>query len=214
MWTCKFCEMHFDFTEKNQKMSHARWCNANPNAMSVKRFGRVAWNKNRHGDPALRHTEETKRKLRERYRSGPPSTGKAATPEKEAERVRKIRERAKLSNGGRREGSGRGRKGWYKGFFCDSSYELAFVIYNIDHGIDLHRCNEVRQYIYEDRVRNYHPDFVVDGVIVEIKGYRTPQWDAKYFHNPDVKVYFKEDLAHVFEYVESVYGIDYIELYE
>lgn len=30
--------------------------------------------------------------------------------------------------GGLRVGSGRGKKGWYKGIHCDSSWELAFVV--------------------------------------------------------------------------------------
>lgn len=32
--------------------------------------------------------------------------------------------------------------------------------------------------------------------------------------NPDVKVLLKEDLMHIFEYVECKYGKDYIKLYE
>jgi len=37
--------------------------------------------------------------------------------------------------GGKRIGSGRGKSGWYKGYWCDSSWELAYVIYNIDHDV-------------------------------------------------------------------------------
>ena len=31
--------------------------------------------------------------------------------------------------GGYKPGSGRGKQGWYKGYWCDSSWELAFVMY-------------------------------------------------------------------------------------
>ena len=29
--------------------------------------------------------------------------------------------------------TGKGKKGWYKGFFCSSTYELAYVIFCLDH---------------------------------------------------------------------------------
>lgn len=31
--------------------------------------------------------------------------------------------------GGLRHGSGRGKKGWYKGFYCRSTWELAWLVY-------------------------------------------------------------------------------------
>ena len=37
-------------------------------------------------------------------------------------------------SGGLRHGSGRGKKGWYKGYWCDSTWELAWVIYQLDNG--------------------------------------------------------------------------------
>ena len=37
-------------------------------------------------------------------------------------------------SGGYRKGSGVGKGGWYKGYWCDSSYELAWIIFNIEHG--------------------------------------------------------------------------------
>ena len=42
-------------------------------------------------------------------------------------------------SGGLRHGSGKGKKGWYKGIFCDSTYELVFVIYYKDHEIPIKR---------------------------------------------------------------------------
>ena len=41
----------------------------------------------------------------------------------------------KHAPGGKRHGSGRGKKGWYKGYYCDSTWELAWVIYQLDHGV-------------------------------------------------------------------------------
>ena len=38
----------------------------------------------------------------------------------------------KGKTGGIREGAGRSKSGWYKGYYCNSSYELAWVIYSLD----------------------------------------------------------------------------------
>lgn len=140
--------------------------------------------------------------------------GKGATPEIEAERIRKVTEQAKLKNGGYREGSGRGKKGWYQGIYCDSSWELAFVIYHKDHKIDIQRCKEVRTYEFENEIRNYYPDFVVDNQIYEIKGYITEQSKVKELCNPDIKVLKKEEMKTYLVYAISTYGKDYIKLYE
>ena len=109
-------------------------------------------------------------------------------------RISRISEKAKLNNGGYRQGSGRGKKGWYKGFFCDSSYELAFVIYCLEHNKTITRNLIRRKYIWEGRERNYIPDFFVDNEFIEIKGYKTKQWEAKLKCNPDVIVYYEKGL--------------------
>jgi len=75
--------------------------------------------------------------------------------------------------GGYREGSGRGKQGWYKGIHCDSSWELAFLVYYKDHNLNIERCKEKRSYIWNNEVHSYYPDFITDGGIIEIKGYST-----------------------------------------
>lgn len=139
--------------------------------------------------------------------------GKALTPEKEEARKKKISEGMK-KHGGYRAGSGRGKKGWYKGFFCDSSWELAFVIYCLDHDISIKRNTQKLSYVFEDKERSYIPDFIVNDKLVEIKGYKTKQWDAKLAANPDVVVYYEEDLQEILQYVRLTYGNDFITLYE
>ena len=66
------------------------------------------------GKPGWAHTEECKQRISQ---SG---------------RVNKLA-------GGYRRGSGRGKKGWYKGYWCDSSWELAWVIYSLEHGVEFTR---------------------------------------------------------------------------
>ena len=162
--------------------------------------------------------EEVKKKLsesmKEKYKRGE-LTGKAFKSEDEIARRKRISESMKLRGaGGYRKGSGRGKKGWYKGFFCDSTYELAYVIYCLDHDISIKRNTEKRSYVYQGVERNYIPDFIVNGVLVEIKGYNTDQWKAKMRDNPDVQVYYENDLKDVFSYVKSKYGKNFDQLYE
>lgn len=116
--------------------------------------------------------------------------------------------------GGYVQGSGRGKKGWYKGFFCDSSWELAYVVYCLEHNISIIRNTEKRTYIWQEVVKNYIPDFIVEGALIEIKGYKTEQWLAKLEANPDVKVLYEKDLEPVLNYVKNKYGKDFISLYE
>jgi len=141
--------------------------------------------------------------------------GIATSVEKEIERKQKLSTVAKERKlGGYVQGSGRGKKGWYKGFFCDSSWELAYVIYCLEHNIDIKRNTERRQYHWQGVIKNYIPDFVVQGIVTEVKGYKTDQWLAKLESNPDVKVLYEKDLEPVLEYVKNKYGKDFISLYE
>ncbi len=97
-------------------------------------------------------------------------------------RILSFKATAKNSNkvGGIRRGGGYGKHGWYKGYWCDSSWELAWVIYNLDHGIKFERCKEKFEYEFEGKKYHYYPDFKLeDGTYVEIKGYETPRWKTK-----------------------------------
>jgi hypothetical protein len=140
------------------------------------------------GHPGVRHSDKTKKRLREVA--------------------------LERGLGGYQEKSGRGKKGRYKGIWCDSSWELAFVIYCLDNGKCIKRCKERRKYIFEGEEKIYIPDFVVDGSIVEIKGYRTAQWESKEKYNPDVKVYGKEEMSIILSWVKCRYGKNFTQLYE
>lgn len=130
------------------------------------------------------------------------------------ESKQKISDGAKVNGntGGYRQNSGRGKKGWYRGIWCSSSWELAFLIYNLDHNIPIKRCKEVRKYELDGKIKRYYPDFEVEGIIVEIKGFNTKQWEAKHIGNPDVKVLFETDMEPYLQYVKTHYGDDFIKL--
>lgn len=117
-------------------------------------------------------------------------------------------------SGGLRKGSGRGKSGWYKGHWCDSSYELAWVIYQLEHNQPFER-NKVRyEYNWNGKTKEYIPDFIQNEEIIEIKGYLTEQTKAKLKVVPNLKVLFRKDLEKEFKYVESKYGKDFTYLYE
>jgi hypothetical protein len=118
------------------------------------------------------------------------------------------------NSGGYRKGSGVGKKGWYKGYWCDSSYELVWVIYQLDHNLPFERNRKKFPYVYENKIRNYTPDFIQNGYLIEIKGYVNEQVRAKIKSVPNLKLLFKKDLKNEFEYVLSIYGKDFIKLYE
>ena len=113
----------------------------------------------------------------------------------------------KINCGGYREGSGRSKSGYYKGFYCGSTYELCWVIYNLDHSLYFKRFEGV----LEKNGLKYVPDFLIgDKQIVEIKGYETELVNKKTSlaesFGYSVKVMYKEDLKEIFSYVESKYG--------
>jgi hypothetical protein len=145
------------------------------------------------------------------------SSGVANTEQKEIERRHKISHTMKLNpnSGGLRKGSGKGKHGTYKGIYCDSSWELAFLVYYLEHNLFIERCKERRKYTFENKQHIYIPDFVTDEGIVEIKGYSTKQWEAKIKQNPDIKVLYFDDMQKYLDYTITKYGNKYWEvLYE
>lgn len=108
--------------------------------------------------------------------------------------------------------------GTYKGIACDSSWELAYVVYCLEHGIAVKRNNKGFTYVYEGREHKYYPDFIINGNYIEIKNYWTPCVQAKIDFFPkdlQYKIYYKKDINHCIEYCISKYGKNFSEiLYE
>ena len=130
------------------------------------------------------------------------------TCDKQCRDILAFKDRDYSNCGGYRIGSGRGKSGWYKGFFCDSSWELAYVIYNLDHNIKIERNTNKFSYIYEGTEKYYIPDFIIDDEYYEIKGYKSKQWEAKQDQFPHIlNVLYKEDLKYIFDYIKKKYNI-------
>lgn len=122
----------------------------------------------------------------------------------------------KYNLGGFKEGSIKNYKsGWYHGIHCDSSWELAFIIYNEEHQNKIERCKEIRYYILNDKKYEFHPDFILnDKDIIEIKGIKSRNSDAKQLYNPDVKFLYRNDMKLYLDYVINKYGSNFINLYD
>lgn len=119
------------------------------------------------------------------------------------------------NTGGYRKGSGVGKHGWYRGFYCDSSWELAYVIFNLEHGIEFKRNKKGFKYIYNNKSHRYFPDFIEDNIYIEIKGYTNKLWEAKKNQFPHkLKVIGKETIKPYLEYVIKKYGENFCDLYE
>ena len=68
------------------------------------------------------------------------------------ERREKQRQNAfKNSLGGYHRRGGKGKRGWYKGYWCDSSWELAWVIYSLEHGVQFTRNTKGFPYVYKGK---------------------------------------------------------------
>lgn len=115
----------------------------------------------------------------------------------------------------RRKRKGRIKKGYYQGMKLDSGWELAYVLYCQDHGMDIKRNTSKFPYVYRKKARNWIPDFLVDGKWVEIKGRETAKTFVKYaYFTEPLTILRRADLLEVFKYVEEKYGKDFHRLYD
>jgi len=179
--------------------------------------GKVAWNRGMTWETMYSPQVVERQRIGASTRIRVISEALANAPEREVARRAKLSAIAKQRGlGGYERGSGRGRKGWYLGHWCDSTYELAFVVWALDHEIPFVRNIELFPYKYEGRVLHWMPDFLLaDGTYIEIKGYVTDQARAKfeYFH-PPLTIFTRTELDRMFDYVHQRYGRNVLALYE
>ena len=136
--------------------------------------------------------------------------GSPLTEEGKKKKIEKLKK-----YGGLRKGGGRGKHGWYKGIWCDSSWELAWVIYHIDHNINFKRNIQGFEYRFNNENHKYYPDFILDAEeYIEIKGYLTEQVKEKIKQFPyKLKVITQDNMNLYLNYVKEKYGNNFIRLY-
>lgn len=110
------------------------------------------------------------------------------------------------------------KRGRYKGIWCDSSYELAYLMYCIDKCIPIQRNEKFFIYEYNGKKHKYYPDFIVNGNLVEIKGFIRGIDKAKFksVHDKgiELKVICGKYNERYINYAKQTYGEDYARLYE
>jgi hypothetical protein len=144
------------------------------------------------------------------------SSGKASTPEKELERKQKISNSMKGNkNWMFNKHHGNAKQGWYNNIHCDSTWELAFLVYYKEHNFYIDRCNEKFEYIWNNKKHIYIPDFITNGGIIEIKGRKTKQSLEKEKQFPNIKVIDQTLIKPYLDYVINKYGEEFWkQLYE
>jgi hypothetical protein len=216
---CIFCNR--SFINKGSLYSHKPFCIGNPDRKIKKnspnagrKKGTVAWNK------GLKLSDEYKKKISDSLVGK--SKGIALTEESELLRRNKIKETISINklNGGDRIGSGRGIKGWYKGIWCDSTWELAWVIFNIEYENPFTRNNESFVYEFNGKIKKYFPDFKIGDSYIEIKGRRNyndldeqTKEKIKQFKG-NLIVLMESDMQPYLSYVTKKYGKNFHNLYE
>ncbi len=116
--------------------------------------------------------------------------------------------KCRVTGGYRKESFRHGIKGYYHNIHCDSTWELAFLIYHLDHNNDIQRHPVQRTYInVSGDCRNYYPDFKVNGMLYEIKGRLTDNDLCKIQCNPDVILLTENELQPIFNYVCYTYNV-------
>lgn len=120
--------------------------------------------------------------------------------------------------GGLRKGAGRGRGGWYKGYYCDSTYELAWVYCQLKKQKDFKRNRKGFPYFFEGKWRKYYPDFYLpaEKKYIEIKGFFSDKTNAKiaYFPHPLI-ILDKKGMQPFLQEARANYGKNFAEaMYE
>ena len=189
---CQYCKR--ECKNPNSLRNHERLCKQNPNRQTptwlharkgqtysthLGCVGRPAWNKG-----LTKETNEVLRRDSE-HKKGKP-LGPRSEEYKQAQSLRLKRARLEGKDvGGIRHGAGRGKKGYYNGIWCDSTWELAFVAWCIDHNKSISRNKQYYEYLYQGERHKFFPDFLVDGQLVEIKAYISEQAQAKLAQCPE-----------------------------
>ena len=127
--------------------------------------------------------------------------------EKKQQISKKLSDSLTGKTGGPRKNSGQGHKGYYKGIWCDSSYELAYVYWCIENNISMLRNKKRYSYVWNGKEKGYYPDFIANGELVEIKGYANEEVESKMSQCSDkLTILRKHDLTEHLELVTMRYG--------
>lgn len=196
---CKFCGK--ECKNQNSLRNHERCCKYNPERFIQKHEG---WNKGKKTGCLQKkqtfvcefcgkiwETTKTNYTNHIKYRCeknpnrevvfhGPTEEGK--------KRLSEIAKRKGLGGFVPDSKGGKEKRGYYKDLYCMSSWELAFVVYNLDRGEIVEQCKEHFDYEMNGEKHTYTPDFKIGNVYYEIKGWHRPDTDFKVNAFPKDKI--------------------------
>lgn len=207
---CSFCEKMFSKKGIGTHIwrKHGNGINHETNSNIGYKNGRVVWNKGltKESSESIKNSSLT---FKKNFLNGEINF-KGRKLSKET--IQKL----KINSGGIRKGAGRGKKGWYKNYWCDSSWELAYVIYNLDHNIKFERNRKYFEYVYKNETHKYYPDFIEGNKYVEIKGYESivTKLKKEAMKNENYELINASKIEKYLKYTIEKYGIDFIKLYK
>lgn len=214
---CQFCGK--ECKNRNSLCNHERLCKNNPDGqkspfIEANALGLNIWNKGQ-----TKETNESvakmSRTLQEGYKSGRLSRYQPMN-DPEVREKHKIAVRKAYSK--YRENPRKNYKyGRYKGIWCDSSWELAYVLYCIDNNIKFERNKIGFKYIWQESVHTYFPDFYLPDIntYVEIKGRRSDRDNAKQEQfKYNLLVLNCNEMRPILNYVINKYGKNFTDLYD
>ena len=92
---------------------------------------------------------------------------------------------------------------------------MAFLIYNLEHDIVFERNLQGFEYEYEGETHKYFPDFIVEDIYYEVKGYTDNKATVKHSSfSGKLNILDKLGIKKYLDYTVSKYGKDFIKLYE
>lgn len=219
---CCFCGK--TCKNRNSLSQHQLRCKLNPeripianNLSTYSELGHIPWNKG-----LTKHTDERLLKQSElftsRYRAGMYDFSSRKNPMSDPVHRKTLSESMKqVYSKNPPKVSGRSKQGWYKQFYCRSSWELAYVLYMEAQNVSIEPCNRSFEYVYDSDVHSYFPDFYLpeSDTYVEIKGYEDSKAIAKkeqFQHK--LEVLYESDIQPILDFVIGKYGKDFINLYQ
>jgi hypothetical protein len=109
--------------------------------------------------------------------------------------------------------TGRGKKGYYKGDFFMSSWELAFIIYCEENNKKIERNWEPFDYLDKNgNKRKYIPDFIdldFKNKYYEVKGYEPNFYLKTINFQCELEIYDKKKMKPILEEIKKKYGNDF-----
>ena len=121
----------------------------------------------------------------------------------------------------------------YNNIKFDSSSELTFYIWCIDHNINIKRNYDSFTYIVDNIEHKYFPDFIIDGQYYEIKGEHIITADNNILLDPhthktnkilkmkmkcikenNIKIIKSKELYNCVKYINQTYGKNYIKQFK